>query len=124
MAGSVQQLPVKHSREECTKSLGAVADALYVIGGKWKLPLIVALSDGHQRFNELQRAVNGISAKVLSKELKDLEINGFLIRRVYDAQPVIVEYELTPYSDSLHEVTQALHNWGAQHKEKIMGKKK
>lgn len=120
---AAQQQERKHTREACTKSLGAVSDALYVIGGKWKLPLIVALSDGHMRFNELQRAVTGISAKVLSKELKDLEMNGFVKRQVYDAQPVIVEYALTPYSDSLHEVTTALHNWGMQHRAKLMGKK-
>jgi DNA-binding HxlR family transcriptional regulator len=123
MASTTQQPPVNPSAHECKRSLSAVADALYVVGGKWKLPLIVALKDGHMRFNDLQRAVTGISAKVLSKELKDLEMNGFVERHVYDAQPVIVEYELTSYSDSLNDVISALYLWGTQHKEKIMGKK-
>ena len=109
----------KISGEECTKSLAAVGDALYAIGGKWKLPIIVALKDGNKRFNELQRTITGISAKVLSNELKELEMNGFVKRNVYTQTPVIVEYELTEYSDSLGEVLHALKEWGLNHRDKI-----
>jgi DNA-binding HxlR family transcriptional regulator len=104
---------------QCKASLAAVADALYAIGGKWKLRIIVALTDGTKRFNELQRLVDGISAKVLSNELKDLELNGFVKRNVFTGKPVVVEYELTAYSDTLHDVLQALSKWGATHREKI-----
>jgi DNA-binding HxlR family transcriptional regulator len=100
--------------------LHAVDDALYVIGGKWKLKIIIALSDGHKRFNELQRAVEGISARVLSNELKELELNGFIDRRVYDQMPVVVEYELTDYSDTLDELLKALVAWGTMHRQRIM----
>ena len=106
--------------QECTRSLAAVGDALYVIGGKWKLRIIIALrEDGKKRFNELQRRIEGISAKVLSNELKDLELNGFIRRVVYPKTPVIVEYELTSYSNSLNEVLHALSEWGAKHRDKI-----
>lgn len=109
--------------EKCTNScqnhLTAVGDALYVIGGKWKLRIIIALKDGHNRFNDLQRTITGISAKVLSTELKDLEMNGFVKRNVNTGTPVVVEYELTGYSDTLHEVLSALGNWGTMHREKI-----
>ena len=67
---------------ECKATLNAIADALYVIGGKWKLRIIVALREGNRRFNELHRVIDGISAKVLSAELKDLELNGFVSRNV------------------------------------------
>ena len=107
------------SEAQCKAALNAIADALYVIGGKWKLRIIVALTDGNKRFNELQRLVNGISAKVLSTELKELELNGFVRRNVFTGTPVVVEYELTEYSDTLGEVLDALSNWGARHKEKI-----
>lgn len=108
------------SEKQCTRNLAAVADALYVIGGKWKLRIIIALCEsGKKRFNELQRRIEGISAKVLSNELKELELNGFVKRNVYAETPVIVEYELTPYSDTLHEVLQALSNWGIRHRDKI-----
>ena len=104
---------------QCKATLNAVADALYVIGGKWKLRIIIALKDGNHRFNELQRLIQGISAKVLSTELKDLEMNGFVRRNVYASTPVVVEYELTDYSDTLHGVLHELSEWGARHRERI-----
>lgn len=108
---------------ECTASLRAVGDALYVIGGKWKLRIIIALAEGNKRFNELQRTVTGISARVLSNELKELEMNGFVERKVYDETPVVVEYELTDYSDTLDEVLRSLIAWGKMHREKIRHRK-
>jgi DNA-binding HxlR family transcriptional regulator len=107
------------SEAQCKATLNVVADALYVIGGKWKLRVIVALSDGNKRFNELQRLIDGISARVLSTELKDLELNGFVKRNVFTGTPVIVEYELTEYSETLGSVLQALSEWGAGHREKV-----
>ena len=104
---------------ECKETLSSIADALYVIGGKWKLRIIVGLKEGNRRFNELQRTIDGISAKVLSKELKDLELNGFISRKVFATTPVIVEYELTMYSETLNGVLDALSNWGAMHKQRI-----
>ena len=59
-------------------------------------------------FNELQRRVDGISAKVLSNELKELELTGFIKRTVYTVMPVVVEYELTEYSETLQDVIRAL----------------
>jgi len=112
----------KSSEKECKAALNAVGDALYVIGGKWKLPIIVALLEGNKRFNELQRSVKGISARVLSNELKQLEMNGFVKRNVYTQAPVVVEYELTEYCDTLGEVLYALHTWGAMHRDKILGR--
>ncbi len=109
----------KHSSPECTKSLAAVGDALYVIGGKWKLRIIIALQEGNKRFNELQRTVEGISARVLSNELKELEMNGFVKRNVYAQTPVVVEYEITEYSHSLHDVLNSLMEWGRRHRDKI-----
>ncbi|NIG54245.1 helix-turn-helix transcriptional regulator [Chitinophaga sp. Cy-1792] len=104
----------------CAGALGAVGDALYAIGGKWKLRIIIALSEGPLRFNELQRSLNGISARVLSNELKELELNGFIKRKVNaKATPVIVEYEKTEYAGSLKAVVMALHEWGAQHRTRI-----
>jgi DNA-binding HxlR family transcriptional regulator len=107
------------SSNECKASLNAVGDALYVIGGKWKLKIIIALGEGNKRFNELQRAVEGISARVLSNELKELELNGFVKRTVYTQAPVVIEYEGTPYNATLKDVLHALNDWGTQHRNKI-----
>ncbi|MCF6404575.1 helix-turn-helix transcriptional regulator [Chitinophaga filiformis] len=110
---------VKLGSKECSAALTAVGDALYVIGGKWKLRIIIALSEGFTRFNELQRRVEGISARVLSNELKDLELNGFLVRTVQAGSPVVVEYKLTDYSDTLADVLNALRAWGTMHRANI-----
>src|SRR3982750_984335 len=107
------------SEAQCKAKLGSIADALYVIGGKWKLKIIVALTDGNKRFNELQRLVDGISAKVLSTELKELEINGFVTRNVYTGSPVVVEYELTSYAETLNSVLSTLSEWGTMHRETV-----
>jgi DNA-binding HxlR family transcriptional regulator len=108
-----------HSTEECTRALTGIGDALYVVGGKWKLRVVIALRSGNKRFNELQRTITGISARVLSHELRELEMNGFIKRNVFTQIPVIVEYELTEYSNSLDPVLTALSEWGIMHREKI-----
>ena len=105
--------------EKCNVKLNAVGDALYVIGGKWKLRIIIALSEGHRRFNEIQRTIEGISAKMLSNELKDLEINGFVKRTVHTGTPVVVEYEPTDYTHTLNAVLTSLADWGIMHREKL-----
>ncbi|TDO24854.1 winged helix-turn-helix transcriptional regulator [Pedobacter duraquae] len=106
----------KINAKECSSRLGHISDSLYVIGGKWKLPVIVALREGSKRFNEIQRAVEGISARVLSSELKELELNGFVKRTVHTQTPVVVEYEITAYADTLNDVLNALSSWGAMHR--------
>jgi DNA-binding HxlR family transcriptional regulator len=107
------------SEAQCKATLSSVADALYAIGGKWKLRIIVALTDGNKRFNELVRLVDGISAKVLSAELKQLELNGFVHRNVFTTTPVVVEYELSDYAETLNSVLQSLSEWGAMHREQV-----
>ena len=113
-----------HSSVACTQSLQAVQDALYVLSGKWKLPIIIALNGSPKRFRELQRLVTGITAKVLSKELKELEMNEFAVRHVCATMPVTIEYELTEYSQSLDSIIDALRSWGIQHRARILGKDK
>ncbi|WP_332453600.1 helix-turn-helix domain-containing protein [Chryseobacterium aquaticum] len=107
--------------EKCSGHLSSVEDAIYVIGGKWKLKIIIVLQEkGNIRFNELQRNIPGISARVLSNELKDLELNGFVKRVVHAEQtPIIVEYISTDYSRTLKPVIMALSEWGREHKNNI-----
>ena len=116
--------PLIHTPEACTASINAVKDALYVLNGKWKLPLIVALSNGPKRFNDIQRALGDITPKILSKELKELELNEFVERKVVADIPLTVIYELTPYSGSLGDVINALQIWGKQHRTRIVSSRK
>jgi DNA-binding HxlR family transcriptional regulator len=113
------QIDNKAFTDECHKVLMAMSDALYAIGGKWKLMIIIAMGRGNKRFTEIQKQVAGISARVLSSELKELEMNGFIIKKVENGYPVTIEYELLPYSYTLEEVVAAMTKWGMQHREKV-----
>jgi DNA-binding HxlR family transcriptional regulator len=111
---------IHHTHEACLASVKAVKDALYVLNGKWKLPLIITLQQGPKRFNEIQRLLGEITPKILSKELREMELNEFVVRRVYPTTPVTVTYELTDYSRSLDKVIEELRIWGVQHRQRIM----
>jgi len=114
------EVKVEHSAEACQGSITAVRDTLYVLSGKWKLPIIIALSSGPIRFKDLQRSLADITPKVLSKELKELELNEFVTRTVYATSPVTVEYALTKYSQSLNNIIAEMREWGLQHRKRIM----
>ncbi|MGO4771838.1 winged helix-turn-helix transcriptional regulator [Flavobacterium sp. W22_SRS_FK3] len=110
-----------YSESQCTNRLSATEDALYVLGGRWTIRVMIAILGGHTRFNDLQRTIKSISARVLSSELKKLEINQLIERKVIvvDQTPVIVEYISTEYSQSLKDIITALAEWGTKHKKKI-----
>lgn len=98
----------------------AINDTLNVFNGKWKLPIIGSLLYGKKRFKELEREVTGITPRMLSKELKDLEMNGVVKRTVYDTIPVTVEYELTKSGQQLQNVLDQMIEWGMQHRKQVM----
>lgn len=104
--------------KSCQGARLAIRDTLDVVGGKWKLILLSILRDGKMRFRELSRAAD-ISPRVLSKELKELEINGLVSRTVCDTRPITVEYALTPYSETLSDVLDALYQWGIEHRKNV-----
>ncbi len=108
-----------HTVESCRRANMAIRDTLDIVGGKWKLVLISALRSGKKGFNELSRET-GISPRILSKELHELEMNGLVSRTVCNTKPVTVEYALTPYSETLSEVIIAMEKWGRQHRKKII----
>lgn len=104
------------------QKISYVQDTLYVISGKWKLPILMSMYEGANRFRDIQRAIPAITTRVLSKELKDLEANKLIIRTVYDEYPVSIEYTLTDYAYSLTPLVDEMINWGKQHRKKITGK--
>jgi DNA-binding HxlR family transcriptional regulator len=117
-----RKCPSHASGEQCTKMLLPVKDALDVLSGKWKLQIILALSFGKKRFKQVQREIPGLTPKVLSKELKDLEMNELVDRHVYDTLPVTVEYELTSYGQTIKPLIGELHKWGTKHRKRIISR--
>ena len=117
-----RKCPTHLSNTECTKQLLPVKDALDILNGKWKLQIILTLTFGKKRFKQIQREIPGLTPKMLSKELKELEINGLASRHVYDTVPVSVEYELTAYGSTLKPLIGELHKWGAKHRKRIISR--
>lgn len=113
---------MKNSKQECIEYIRPVRDVLDIINGKWKLPILIALSFGNKRFKELERDVEGITPRMLSKELRDLELNQLILRTVYDTIPATVEYSLTDYGKSLDDVIVALREWGKKHRTKLFAR--
>lgn len=112
----------KNKKNECSSNLKNVIDALYVLNGKWKLPIVLSLVNAPKRFNEIMKVVEGISPKILAQELKHLEQNDLVVRNVYDSIPVSIIYEASQYSETLKDVLKTLSVWGEGHRKKIMGK--
>ena len=99
-----------------------VQDTYYVIGGKWKLPIIISIYHGNKRFNEILSSIPKITNRVLSKELKHLEENELVSRKVYDDYPARIEYTLTDYCYSVTELLESMEKWGKQHRKRIRKK--
>ncbi len=111
-----------NEQADCSKILFAIQDTLDLISGKWKIKVISVLLYGKKNFTDLQRQINGLGAKMLSKELQDLEINGLITRTVNMTKPITVTYELTPYGHTLEPIIRELAGWGIGHRQKITGR--
>ncbi|MBW4633203.1 MAG: helix-turn-helix transcriptional regulator [Iphinoe sp. HA4291-MV1] len=108
-----------HSRLTCE-----VETTLRVIGGRWKVLIIRELMDGVKRFGQLQRALDGITQKMLTQQLREMEEDGIIHRKVYPQIPPKVEYSLTPLGESLQPILYAMHEWGIKHLSEISSKKR
>jgi DNA-binding HxlR family transcriptional regulator len=89
------------------------------VGDKWSVLIVIALRDGPQRFNELKRAANTISQRMLTLTLRGMERDGFVKRTVTPTNPPRVDYELTALGHSLREPVEALGRWALAHQSEI-----
>ena len=104
----------------CRAQLRAIHDTMDILSGKWKITIIGCLHFGTKQFMDLQREVQGIGPKMLSKELHELAINGLVNRTVQNTRPVTVQYELTDYGTTLRPIILAMATWGTEHRKKII----
>lgn len=100
---------IAKSGEKCT-----VDGIMNVIGGKWAMSIIYALFSGTKRFSELERGVPNINTRMLVKELKNMEANGIVVRKVYATVPPTVEYTLTTKGKKLEPIINELYKWGQE----------
>jgi DNA-binding HxlR family transcriptional regulator len=105
------------------KNMMAIRDSMDVLNGKWKIAIISSICYyNKRRFSDILNDVVGISNKMLSKELKELEINKLVNRTVLDTQPISVQYELTEHGKSLQTIINNLTDWGLKHRKEVIGK--
>ncbi|NOI26542.1 helix-turn-helix transcriptional regulator [Vibrio mediterranei] len=104
---------MKNSRFSCYTGMGCPIEAsLELFGGKWKGLILYHLLDDTLRFNELKRKVGGVTQRMLTKQLRELEVNGLVNRKVYAQVPPKVEYSLTKTGKTLKPLLISLKNWG------------
>ena len=97
----------------------ALQDTIYVIGGKWKLPIINSICNGNTRFKEIERSIPGITRRMLSRELKEMEANKIIRRTVKDTMPATIEYSSTDYCYSFGNIILEMIKWGQDHRKMI-----
>jgi len=115
---------IEEFQQEQKKRMRAVQDSMDVLNGKWKIAIISSICCyGKRRFSDILNDIEGLSNRMLSKELKELEINQLVKRTVLDTQPISVQYELTEHGNTLQAIINNLSDWGIVHRNKITGKK-
>lgn len=112
----------KNPIKECANAIMAIHDVMDILNGKWKVSIIACLCYQKMRYTDILREVKGISGKMLSRDLKELEANLLITRTVLNTQPITVEYEITEYGSTLKNVTSVIAAWGVEHRKKIMAK--
>ncbi len=97
----------------------ALQDTIYVLGGKWKLPIINSICNGNYRFKDIKDSIPGITSRMLSKELKDMELNN-LVKRTEDRDAKVpILYESTSYCQSFGPIILEMIKWGISHRNHI-----
>ncbi|MCS6997988.1 MAG: helix-turn-helix transcriptional regulator [Aquificaceae bacterium] len=105
-------MKLKNSSPTCPAEL-----AIQILSGKWKLYILKNLMEGKKRFSQLQKSIPGITQRMLSKQLKELEACGLIRRTVYPVVPPMVEYELTEIGKRLEGIFETMHRWGIEYME-------
>jgi len=104
---------MKDSQQPCPVSV-----TLKVIGGKWKPVILFYLNEKERRFSELGRSLGGITQKMLTKQLREMEADGLVKRKVYPEIPPKVEYSITTYGKTLKPILASMCKWGKEHQKR------
>jgi len=105
--------------DNCLKKIRAIDDTMELLAGKWKLSILARLCYKPMRYSEILNDIEPLSGKVLSRELKDLEMNGLINRCVSDTKPPSVTYSVSEYGMSLRDLSDKIAEWGLLHRDRI-----
>lgn len=119
---SGNEMEKTYNKKTLQDMIQPVTDAIYVLNGKWKLPVLICLTFENMRFRQLANEIPQITDRMLAKELKELEANLLIQRTISNTVPVKIEYSITDHGKSLHNVVIELQKWGLKHRKAITQK--
>ncbi len=119
-----KRVPAKSAITCTDDTCRPVREVLSLVGDKWSILIVVILANGTRRFSELQKSIDGISQRMLTRTLRELEWMGLLMRRVEPTVPPSVYYTLTPLGETLLKPVQSLATWATQNYPEIEAAKK
>lgn len=117
MLDSFQKVTMQSPKPKSKKESCPAEVTLSMINGRWKLLIFRELLSGVKRFNQLQRSLTGVTQKMLTQQLREMEADGLVSRKVYAEIPPKVEYSLTPRGESLKPLIDQMHEWGMGYQE-------
>jgi DNA-binding HxlR family transcriptional regulator len=106
----------ENDKTTCEKAINLVSDSIFVLGGKWRILVLIAIRFENKRFSEIAKSIPNITEKMLSKELRFLELNQLIKRTTYDGYPVKIEYAITEHGKTLDPILLELKNWAKAHR--------
>ncbi|MCT3924053.1 helix-turn-helix transcriptional regulator [Elizabethkingia anophelis] len=116
----MKKSPFVNIDSECKTRILAIKDTMEILSGKWKFHILGTLIQTEKlHFMELLREVDGIGAKMLSKELNELELNQLVKRKVIHTKPVTVEYKITQYGKTIAPIIDEIANWGISYRKAL-----
>ncbi|MCR6640050.1 MAG: helix-turn-helix transcriptional regulator [Sporocytophaga sp.] len=119
----MKKQPVVNNTNICRTRINAIKDTMDILSGKWKFHILGTLMQGGKmRFMDLLREVDGIAAKMLSKELQDMEMNKLVNRTIQNTKPITVEYEVTEYGRTLERIIDEIAIWGIEYRKGLYEK--
>ncbi|KIO75815.1 HxlR family transcriptional regulator [Pedobacter lusitanus] len=114
---------IVNNNSSCKTRILAIKDTMGILSGKWKFHILGTLIlENKLRFMDLLREIDGIGAKMLSKELQDMEVNHLITRTILNTKPITVEYEITEYGKTLSPIIDEIAKWGIAYRDSISGK--
>ena len=115
----MEETECNFNSKECIHNLYPLRDAIEVLGPKWRIQILVVIKYGNESFTAIQKALESISPRILSKELKILEENGLIVREISHTYPITIRYKWTLHTESIVSILDTLKAWGQVHRDHL-----
>ncbi|RZK10638.1 MAG: transcriptional regulator [Flavobacterium sp.] len=115
----MEEIECNSTYKQCIHNMFPLRDSIDVLGPKWRIQILVVVKYGNESFTAIQKALEPISPRILSKELKVLEENGLLLREISETYPTTIRYKWTAHTESIVSLIDTLKDWGQNHRDHL-----